>query len=165
MTLREFKFIWYMEYSHRMWGRLVGLAYILPAAYFWRKGYFNRSLKGQVLALCGLVCFQVRKATGTLNALMRGSVYVKVGLWYATALQKLQMGVQDGCTVGTSEPDYEGLFLLFFHLGVSCWASFPEKKRWEMGWWKWAEFCLVTLVLAESWFLGRECKCYCWVIE
>ncbi|XP_060624169.2 heme A synthase COX15 [Anolis sagrei] len=58
MTLTEFKFIWYMEYSHRMWGRLVGLAYILPAAYFWRKGYLNRSLKGRVLALCGLVCFQ-----------------------------------------------------------------------------------------------------------
>ncbi|CAI5775241.1 c oxidase assembly COX15 homolog [Podarcis lilfordi] len=58
MTLTEFKFIWYMEYSHRMWGRLVGLAYILPAAYFWRKGYLNRSLKGRVVALCGLVCFQ-----------------------------------------------------------------------------------------------------------
>lgn len=58
MTLPEFKFIWYMEYSHRMWGRLVGLAYILPAAYFWRKGWLNCGLKGRVLALCGLVCFQ-----------------------------------------------------------------------------------------------------------
>lgn len=60
MTLAEFKFIWYMEYSHRMWGRAVGLAYILPAAYFWRKGWLNRGMKGRVLALCGLVCFQVR---------------------------------------------------------------------------------------------------------
>ncbi|NWW43603.1 COX15 protein, partial [Pedionomus torquatus] len=58
MTLTEFKFIWYMEYSHRMWGRVVGLAYILPAAYFWRKGWLNRPMKGCVLALCGLVCFQ-----------------------------------------------------------------------------------------------------------
>ncbi|KAK2500855.1 hypothetical protein MC885_010984 [Smutsia gigantea] len=58
ITLAEFKFIWYMEYSHRMWGRLVGLAYILPAAYFWRKGWLSRSMKGRVLALCGLVCFQ-----------------------------------------------------------------------------------------------------------
>lgn len=60
MTLAEFKFIWYMEYSHRMWGRLVGLAYILPAAYFWRKGWLSHNMKGRVLALCGLVCFQVR---------------------------------------------------------------------------------------------------------
>uniref|UniRef100_A0A8C2YGI4 Cytochrome c oxidase assembly homolog COX15 n=1 Tax=Coturnix japonica TaxID=93934 RepID=A0A8C2YGI4_COTJA len=58
MTLTEFKFIWYMEYSHRMWGRVVGLAYILPAAYFWRKGWLSRPMKGRVLALCGLVCFQ-----------------------------------------------------------------------------------------------------------
>nr|XP_009942520.1 PREDICTED: LOW QUALITY PROTEIN: cytochrome c oxidase assembly protein COX15 homolog [Opisthocomus hoazin] len=58
MTLTEFKFIWYMEYSHRMWGRGVGLAYILPAAYFWRKGWLSRPMKGRVLALCGLVCFQ-----------------------------------------------------------------------------------------------------------
>uniref|UniRef100_A0A452GYU2 Cytochrome c oxidase assembly homolog COX15 n=1 Tax=Gopherus agassizii TaxID=38772 RepID=A0A452GYU2_9SAUR len=58
MTLREFKFIWYMEYSHRMWGRVVGLAYVLPAVYFWRKGWLSSSMKGCVLALCGLVCFQ-----------------------------------------------------------------------------------------------------------
>ncbi|XP_031435448.1 cytochrome c oxidase assembly protein COX15 homolog [Clupea harengus] len=58
MTLTEFKFIFYMEWGHRMWGRLVGLAYILPTAYFWRKGYFNRSMKGRVLGLCGFVFFQ-----------------------------------------------------------------------------------------------------------
>lgn len=60
MTLPEFKFIFYMEWGHRMWGRLVGLAYILPAAYFWKKGYFTRSMKGKVLGLCGFVFFQVR---------------------------------------------------------------------------------------------------------
>uniref|UniRef100_A0A3Q2U0P3 Cytochrome c oxidase assembly homolog 15 (yeast) n=1 Tax=Fundulus heteroclitus TaxID=8078 RepID=A0A3Q2U0P3_FUNHE len=58
MTLPEFKFIFYMEWGHRMWGRLVGLAYILPTVYFWRKGYFTRSLKGKVLGLCGFVFFQ-----------------------------------------------------------------------------------------------------------
>ncbi|XP_073408897.1 heme A synthase COX15 [Dendrobates tinctorius] len=58
MTLNEFKFIWYMEYSHRMWGRAVGLAYILPAIYFWRKGWFTRGMKRTVLGLCGFVCFQ-----------------------------------------------------------------------------------------------------------
>lgn len=58
MTLPEFKFIFYMEWGHRMWGRLVGLSYILPAIYFWRKGYFSRSMKGRVLGLCGFVFFQ-----------------------------------------------------------------------------------------------------------
>ncbi|XP_039995336.1 cytochrome c oxidase assembly protein COX15 homolog [Xiphias gladius] len=58
MTLPEFKFIFYMEWGHRMWGRLVGLAYILPTMYFWKKGYFTRSMKGKVLGLCGFVFFQ-----------------------------------------------------------------------------------------------------------
>ncbi|KAK2921895.1 cytochrome c oxidase assembly protein COX15 homolog isoform X1 [Channa argus] len=58
MTLPEFKFIFYMEWGHRMWGRLVGLAYIVPTIYFWRKGYFTRSIKGKVLGLCGFVFFQ-----------------------------------------------------------------------------------------------------------
>uniref|UniRef100_A0A3Q0T4P3 Cytochrome c oxidase assembly homolog 15 (yeast) n=1 Tax=Amphilophus citrinellus TaxID=61819 RepID=A0A3Q0T4P3_AMPCI len=58
MTLPEFKFIFYMEWGHRMWGRLVGLAYILPTIYFWKKGYFTRSMKGKMLGLCGFVFFQ-----------------------------------------------------------------------------------------------------------
>ncbi|XP_068114137.1 heme A synthase COX15 isoform X2 [Hyperolius riggenbachi] len=58
MTVEEFKHIWIMEYSHRMWGRAVGLAYILPAVYFWRKGWFSRAMKGRVLFLCSFVCFQ-----------------------------------------------------------------------------------------------------------
>uniref|UniRef100_A0A7N6ALG1 Cytochrome c oxidase assembly homolog 15 (yeast) n=1 Tax=Anabas testudineus TaxID=64144 RepID=A0A7N6ALG1_ANATE len=58
MTLSEFKFIFFMEWGHRMWGRLVGLAYILPTVYFWKKGYFTRSMKGKVLGLCGFVVFQ-----------------------------------------------------------------------------------------------------------
>lgn len=66
MTLPEFKFIFYMEWGHRMWGRLVGLAYILPTVYFWKKGYFTRSMKGRVLGLCGFVFFQVRVNTTAL---------------------------------------------------------------------------------------------------
>ncbi|XP_053977354.1 cytochrome c oxidase assembly protein COX15 homolog isoform X3 [Hylaeus volcanicus] len=37
MTLEEFKRIWWMEYLHRMWGRLIGAVFIVPAAYFWAK--------------------------------------------------------------------------------------------------------------------------------
>lgn len=30
MNMAEFKFIYYMEYAHRMWGRALGLAFALP---------------------------------------------------------------------------------------------------------------------------------------
>nr|CAG4651762.1 EOG090X04TT [Triops cancriformis] len=58
MTLEEFKFIWWMEYSHRMWGRLIGAAYFLPATYFWVKGFLTPSLKKRVVIFGGLLAFQ-----------------------------------------------------------------------------------------------------------
>lgn len=66
-----------------MWGRLVGLAYILPAAYFWRKGWLTHGMKGRVLALCGLVCFQVRftqvwETRDVLRSLQGGIVFNEV---------------------------------------------------------------------------------------
>ncbi|XP_076028243.1 heme A synthase COX15 [Oratosquilla oratoria] len=58
MTLEEFKFIWWMEYGHRQWGRMIGSAFLLPASYFWYKGYFNRALKKRVLIFGALIGFQ-----------------------------------------------------------------------------------------------------------
>ncbi len=34
MTLTEFKFIYFWEWVHRLWGRLIGLAFALPLAWF-----------------------------------------------------------------------------------------------------------------------------------
>ncbi|KAL6747195.1 cytochrome oxidase assembly protein-domain-containing protein [Haematococcus lacustris] len=44
MTLDEFKFIFWMEYAHRMWGRLLGLAFVVPGAYFAARGYINAAM-------------------------------------------------------------------------------------------------------------------------
>ncbi|KAI6646159.1 Cytochrome c oxidase assembly protein COX15-like [Oopsacas minuta] len=44
-TLSDFKRIFYMEYAHRMWGRTIGLAFYIPAAIFWYKGWFSRPMK------------------------------------------------------------------------------------------------------------------------
>ena len=37
ITLNEFKFIWYMEYGHRMWGRSIGAFFYIPAIAFWAR--------------------------------------------------------------------------------------------------------------------------------
>jgi cytochrome c oxidase assembly protein subunit 15 len=34
ITLEEFKFIFFMEWGHRLWGRAIGVVMLLPAAYF-----------------------------------------------------------------------------------------------------------------------------------
>ena len=47
-----------MEYAHRMWGRLVGLAVLLPAAGFWAKGWLDKALKRRAVLYSGLVVAQ-----------------------------------------------------------------------------------------------------------
>lgn len=39
MTVDEYKFIYWMEYGHRMWGRGLGVYFALPLAYFVSRGY------------------------------------------------------------------------------------------------------------------------------
>jgi cytochrome c oxidase assembly protein subunit 15 len=58
MSLSDFKFIYYMEYAHRMWGRAIGLAFLIPAAVFWKKGFFNGTMKKRIVALSSLLGFQ-----------------------------------------------------------------------------------------------------------
>lgn len=58
MTLEEFKRIWWMEYLHRTWGRLIGAVFVIPATYFWYKGMLNRGMKTRVLALGSLIGLQ-----------------------------------------------------------------------------------------------------------
>merc|ERR1719385_463899 len=49
ITLNEFKFIWYMEYGHRMWGRSIGAFFYIPAIAFWASGKLTPALKKRVL--------------------------------------------------------------------------------------------------------------------
>nr|XP_022904199.1 cytochrome c oxidase assembly protein COX15 homolog [Onthophagus taurus] len=58
ITLSDFKFIWYMEFTHRMWGRAIGAIFLFPAAYFWSKGYFSGPMKFRVLCFGGLIAAQ-----------------------------------------------------------------------------------------------------------
>lgn len=44
MGISDFKFIYWMEYAHRMWGRGLGIVFALPFSYFLAKGYITRPL-------------------------------------------------------------------------------------------------------------------------
>ncbi|KOC63668.1 Cytochrome c oxidase assembly protein COX15 like protein [Habropoda laboriosa] len=58
MTLEDFKRIWWMEYLHRMWGRLIGAVFIVPATYFWAKGMLKPGMKMRVAILGSLIGLQ-----------------------------------------------------------------------------------------------------------
>jgi cytochrome c oxidase assembly protein subunit 15 len=45
MSLEDFKSIFWWEYVHRLWGRLIGLVFALPLAWFWWKGRLAAWLK------------------------------------------------------------------------------------------------------------------------
>lgn len=54
MTLDEFREIFWWEWIHRQWGRLIGVAYAVPLAWFWLRADLPRWLKPHLLIALGL---------------------------------------------------------------------------------------------------------------
>lgn len=52
--IEGFKEIFWLEWIHRFWGRLIGLAYALPLAWFWLRGRIPAGLKPRLLLLLAL---------------------------------------------------------------------------------------------------------------
>lgn len=50
-SVGEFKQIFWLEYLHRLWGRLIGVVFALPLAWFWLRGRLAPALKPRLLAL------------------------------------------------------------------------------------------------------------------
>ncbi len=44
MSMSDFKFIYFWEYFHRLWARMMGFVFIIPFVIFWRKGWLDRPL-------------------------------------------------------------------------------------------------------------------------
>lgn len=58
MSLSDFKVIFFWEYIHRLFGRLIGLVFIIPFLIFWTKGWLNKRLKKQLTLLLFLGSIQ-----------------------------------------------------------------------------------------------------------
>jgi heme a synthase len=54
MTLTEFKTIFWWEWSHRLLGRFIGVAYLLPFLYFLWRGVLSSELKKRLWLIFGL---------------------------------------------------------------------------------------------------------------
>ncbi|MHA1538294.1 MAG: COX15/CtaA family protein [Alphaproteobacteria bacterium] len=70
MTLAGFREIFWLEFLHRLWGRLIGLAFAIPFLWFWLRGRIERRLWPRLVMLFVL---------GGLQGLL-GWVMVKSGL-------------------------------------------------------------------------------------
>lgn len=58
MTLEEFKSIYWMEWIHRLWGRAIGLTFVLPAIYFIGRRRVSKPTIAVLAGITGLIGFQ-----------------------------------------------------------------------------------------------------------
>ncbi|KAI1329475.1 cytochrome c oxidase assembly protein COX15 [Xylariaceae sp. FL0255] len=58
MDLDEFKKIYFMEWTHRQWGRFIGLSFALPAMYFVARRRVSRPMAWSLAGISGLIGFQ-----------------------------------------------------------------------------------------------------------
>lgn len=54
MTLSEFKFIYFWEYFHRLWARLMFFVFVIPFGWFLWRGMLSRRLLPRLLMVVGL---------------------------------------------------------------------------------------------------------------
>jgi heme a synthase len=50
-TTAEFQQIYWLEFVHRLWGRLIGVVFALPLVFFWLRGRLPAPLKPRLLAM------------------------------------------------------------------------------------------------------------------
>ena len=53
MPLGDFKFIYFWEYFHRLWARMMGIVFIVPLAYFVFKGWIDKRLGKRLTLVFG----------------------------------------------------------------------------------------------------------------
>src|SRR5262245_31332704 len=103
----EFKQIFWLEFVHRLWGRLIGVAFALPLAWFWLRGALPAALKPRLLVLLVLGGLQgalgwAMVASGLVDRpsvshyRLAGHLLLAVALYAYTVWLTLELGPQTG---------------------------------------------------------------------
>jgi cytochrome c oxidase assembly protein subunit 15 len=58
MSLAEFKQIYFMEWAHRLWGRVIGITFLVPTVYFIARRRVTPSMAFRLTGICGMIGFQ-----------------------------------------------------------------------------------------------------------
>jgi len=129
MTLQGFKYIFWWEWSHRLLGRLVGVAFAAPFAFF----LWKRMLSGRLIWRCvGLF------ALGGLQGVV-GWWMVKSGLVDRTEVAPERLTLHLGLALI--------LFCLLIWTGLEAWAG--PKRPYERNGWPAAAMGLLALVFLQ----------------
>ena len=99
MEISDFKFIFFWEYFHRVWGRLIGLFILIPFLYF----IFTKKLKNKILFRSSIILFLV-------------CVQGLIGWWM------VKSGLNEIATVSQYRLSVH-LSMAFIILGISFWTA------------------------------------------
>lgn len=105
MQLEDFKRIFFWEWFHRLWGRMIGLVFAIPLIYFWIRGAIPQGYKGRLLFLLFL---------GAMQGVM-GWYMVRSGLSELTSVSHYRLAA------------HLSLAVLIF--GVLAWTIFDLKYQ------------------------------------
>jgi len=138
MDLHAFKFIFFWEWFHRLLGRLIGLAFALPLAWFWIRRAIPAGYKPRLLALLALGglqgvfgWFMVRSGLGSTMtdvshfwlSIHLLTAFVTLGglVWTALDLRQYAIG-NDTPARWTATASWVGA-ILFVQLMLGAWVA------------------------------------------
>ena len=108
MTLAEFKKIYYMEYIHRVWGRVIGLSFALPGVYFIARRRVSTHVARNLVIIKGLIITQAAVGWWMVRSGLKDELFAKdkaprvsqyrlathLSLAFATYIAMLWTGIQ-----------------------------------------------------------------------
>jgi len=132
MTLAEFQPIFWLEYIHRLWGRLIGVVFLLPFLYFWYCGTINRRLAQKLLGVFFLGALQgylgwymVKSGLGDRPDVSpyRLAAHFALALFIFALLFRLSLGLlypsKDACPLAFFRCVTRGVLLLIFFTAIA----------------------------------------------
>ena len=137
MTLESYKFIYFWEWFHRLLGRLVGLAFAVPLAWFWIRKSIPPGYKPRLLALLALGAsqgalgwFMVQSGLADrtdvshfrLSAHLLTALFILAGLvWTALDLRQVARGQAEPARFGGVA--VFAALILFVQLLLGAWVA------------------------------------------
>jgi heme a synthase len=129
LALEDFKEIYFIEYSHRLVARALGLYLALPLVVFWRRGLIPTALKPKMLGISAL--FGAQAVMGWLmvrSGLQHKEYDGRVKVEPVNLALHLFLGV--------------GIFSLLFSAGIRSFGRTPEEKFGTV----------------EKYLMGKKCR-------
>lgn len=133
MSMDQFKFIFFWEYFHRLWARIMGFVFLLPFIFF----LFRKSLSSKTLRRLGIIILLAATAA------LFGWVMVASGLIDRPWVNAYKLTVHLGLGIS--------LFIYLFYTWLTKRGIVPIKLT---GHWKKYIHLLILLVIAQVCFGG-----------